>query len=96
MLESPFFRDYYDVYMIADKSEYDMEILRQAFSATCNKRNTIFDTDQVADILNLIENDDVLRNNWTKYVKKNEYARSVRWHEVVLAIKSTILTVITR
>ena len=89
-------RDYYDVYMIAEKSEFDMETLRQAFSATCNKRKTIFAANQVADILNLIENDNVLRDNWAKYGIKNEYARGIEWYDVVSGIKSIILSLILR
>ena len=88
-------RDYYDVYMIAGKEEYDMEILRQAFSATCSKRNTVYDADQAAEILNLIENDDVLRNNWTKYGTKYEYARGIEWDDVIPGVKSTIQTIVT-
>lgn len=87
-------RDYYDVYMIADKAEFDMDLLRKAFSATCNKRSKVFDAKQADDILNLIENDDVLKNNWIKYGTKNDFARNVDWQDVILSVKKTIQTII--
>ena len=87
-------RDYYDVYMIAGKAKYDMDVLRQAFSVTCNKRNTVFDANQVADILSLVENDDVIKGHWIKYSEKNEYARNLEWLDVITGVKMTIQTII--
>ncbi len=87
-------RDYYDVYMLADKVEFDMDVLRQAFFATCNKRSTVIDARQADEILNLIENDEVLRNNWIKYGTKNGFARNVDWQDVVSGVKEKIQTII--
>ena len=87
-------RDYYDVYMIADKAKFDMDVLRLAFSATCNKRNTVFDANQVADILSLVENDDVIKGHWIKYSEKNEYVRNLEWQDVITGVKKTIQTII--
>lgn len=87
-------RDYYDVYMIADKAEFDVDVLRKAFSATCNKRSTVFDSKQADEILNLIEKDDVLKNNWVKYGTKNDFARNVDWQDVISCVRTAIQTII--
>ena len=78
-------RDFYDVYtlMLRNEERINHEILKQAFEATCNKRNT---TDIIASgmqILDIIINDDRLNNLWNSYQQKYLYARDIPFEAAV-------------
>lgn len=78
-------RDFYDVYtlMLRYEERINHEILKQAFEATCNKRNT---TDIIASgtqILDIIINDDRLNDLWNSYQQKYLYAGDIPFEAAV-------------
>ena len=66
-------RDYYDVYeiVVGNKVSIDKEVLAEAFTATCMKRKTIFDSEQIEKIVNEISADEGLLKLWNLYKNDN-------------------------
>lgn len=81
-------RDFYDVYTLAVRygSDIDLIILRQAFEATCNKRNTIDLLTSGNKIVEIIKNDAVLNNLWNSYLRKYEYARDISFDDAISSV----------
>ena len=67
-------RDFYDVYEIVKMKEesIDKVVLKEAFSATCEKRDTVFTQKEMNQTLKTIENDFGLEEMWNKF-KENNY-----------------------
>ena len=83
-------RDYYDLYMLHReyKDRMNPETLRQALSATAEKRKTLGSIQKANAILNAIETDSSMDNAWRKYAVSNIYAANVRWHDTVKAVRT--------
>lgn len=81
-------RDFYDVYTLAVRYESDIDliILKQAFEATCNKRNTIDLLTSGNKIVEIIKNDAVLNNLWNAYLRKYEYARDISFEDAITSV----------
>ena len=81
-------RDFYDVYTLAVRYESDIDliILKQAFEATCNKRNTIDLLISGNKIVEIIKNDAVLNNLWNAYLRKYEYARDISFEDAITSV----------
>lgn len=78
-------RDFYDVYtlMLRYEDSIDKEVLKQAFKATCKKRNTKDLTISGTQILNSIMHDDRLNSLWNSYQQKYEYAREISFEAAI-------------
>lgn len=78
-------RDFYDVYtlMLRYEERINHEILKQAFEATYNKRNTTDIITSGMQILDIIINDDRLNNLWNSYQQKYLYARDIPFEAAV-------------
>ncbi len=78
-------RDYYDVYALTicfDRT-LDRIVLRQAFEATCRKRET---NDLIAsgeEILNGLSEDSHMKELWGAYQRKYEYASDITYESVI-------------
>lgn len=80
-------RDYYDVYTLMNiyKDQINRKILKEAFLATTNKRQSkIEDIDTV---INTIENNFEVQNLWIQYQKKYSYASEINFEDVIDSIK---------
>lgn len=53
-------RDFYDIYEIMHRRDFEEEIFRKAFAATCSKRGTVFEPEQRR----------IMRNTLIKYQKQ--------------------------
>lgn len=81
-------RDYYDVYeiMVSNKVSIDKAVLAEAFTATCMKRKTTFDSEQIEKIVNEISADEGLWNLWELYKNDNFYVGDIKWTIVCEAV----------
>lgn len=77
-------RDYYDVYeiVVGNKVSIDKAVLAEAFTATCMKRKTTFDSEQIEKIVNEISADEGLLNLWNLYKNDNFYVGDIKWNVV--------------
>ena len=80
-------RDFYDIYVISNRENYDREILKKAFVATSTKRNT---TNQIPDfktILSTVEADDSMRIQWESFREDSFFVGELTWNEVMTSVK---------
>lgn len=80
-------RDFYDIYTLMNiyKDQINRKILKEAFLATANKRQSkIEDIDA---IINTIENNVEVQNLWIQYQKKYSYASEINYEDVIDSIK---------
>lgn len=77
-------RDFYDVYELVngDKVNVERRLLLEAFSATCAKRKTVFDSSQMERTLQEIRVDKGLEKLWELYQKDNFYVGDMKWPSV--------------
>ena len=89
-------RDYYDVHEVMKicSARVDKVILLQAFSATCNKRETVFSKEEMSETLTMIEKDAGMARMWELFRKKNYFVGDLEWKEVLNGVLDVIYTYI--
>lgn len=85
-------RDYYDISMLLSlyKDEIDANVLKQAFKATCKKRDTLNLKENADAIIEAISGDEQLRRLWTNYQRKYTYAAEIHYEDVMKSIDQLI------
>lgn len=78
-------RDFYDVYSIMNfyKEQVDKKVLYEAFSATCEKRETVYSKNEIESIIQLIEKDLHMQDLWQQFKKSNFYVGELEWNVVI-------------
>lgn len=78
-------RDFYDVYVILNVKEeqVDLSTLKAAFDATCKRRETLFEKEEMEIILANIETDLGLAEMWGKFEAAYHFVGELDWEEVV-------------
>ncbi|MBO5387237.1 MAG: nucleotidyl transferase AbiEii/AbiGii toxin family protein, partial [Lachnospiraceae bacterium] len=87
-------RDFYDLSGVYDNREFDLNILKKAFDATCKKRETIFSDKKIVEEIAIISTDEEMRHRWNSYKVKNYYVGELDWDRVIKAIRE-IMEMIT-
>lgn len=82
-------RDFYDIYVLFSMYEntINVEVLKEAFYATCKKRNSINLIKNSNLLINTISNSDVLENRWNEYQKKFAYVQGISYEDTINNIK---------
>ena len=85
-------RDYYDLYILTHLGKnLSNKMLIDAIKATSKYRETyniINDKNTVDDVINSIKNDNSLQEQWNKYQKNYEYAKGIKYEQLVDSIRS--------
>lgn len=86
-------RDFYDLYMLThlDKQNIPNKMLVQAIKETSKHResyNIINDKNTVEEVIISIKNDKDLKQQWNKYQKSYEYAKEIKYEQLVESISS--------
>ena len=85
-------RDYYDLYMLIHlEKNISNKILIDAINETSKHRETfniISDRNTVNDVIDSIKNDSSLQEQWNKYQKNYEYAKGIKYEQLVDSISS--------
>ena len=85
-------RDYYDLYMLTHlEKNISNKMLVDAINETSKHRETyniISDKNTVDDVINSIKNDSSLQEQWNKYQKNYEYAKEIKYEQLVDSISS--------
>ena len=79
-------RDFYDLHMLSIQQKYDREILKKAFLATSQKRNTIHQLPDMHDIVQRVATDKEMKNRWENYRKDSFYVGLLSWETVMDSI----------
>lgn len=82
-------RDFYDIYVLFSMYEntINVDVLKEAFYATCKKRNSINLIKNSNLLINTISNSDVLENRWNEYHKKFTYVQGISYEDTINNIK---------
>lgn len=82
-------RDFYDIYVLFSMYEntINVDVLKEAFYATCKKRNSINLIKNSNLLINTISNSDVLENRWNEYQKKFAYVQGISYKDTINNIK---------
>lgn len=82
-------RDFYDIRMLLDTYEdkVNKAVLKDAFAATCNKRETDHLQEQAEEIIKIIEADEQLQVLWRAYQKKYSYAAEIDYASVINGVR---------
>lgn len=80
-------RDFYDIRILYDTVDVDYDRLKKAFTATCSKRQSQAISDNREGIIKQIENDSGLKELWSNYQRKYDYAREYSWYDVISTLK---------
>ena len=84
-------RDFYDLYMLThlDKKNVQSKMLVDAIKETTKHRGTfdiINDRNVVEDVINSIQNDNSLKEQWNKYQRSYEYAKDIKYEQLIDSI----------
>ena len=82
-------RDFYDIRMLLDTYEEKVNkaVLKDAFAATCKKRETDHLQEQAEDIIKIIDADEQLQVLWRAYQKKYSYAAEIDYASVISGVR---------
>mgnify|MGYP001045687089 FL=1 len=82
-------RDFYDIYILYKiyKNKIDLKILSQAIVNTSRKRESLEDLLEYKEILEDIQNDDYLKENWHNYLKDNSYVGKVKFEDTLNVLR---------
>ena len=82
-------RDFYDIRMLVDTYEdkVNKAVLKDAFAATCKKRETDHLQEQAEDIIKIIDADEQLQVLWRAYQKKYSYAAEIDYASVISGVR---------
>lgn len=85
-------RDYYDVYMIvkSDQVIIAFDILKDAFRATCLKRNTVFDNEAIITGLSTIKGDSEMKKRWEHFRRENFFVGDVLWEDALRVLEKVM------
>ena len=84
-------RDFYDLYMLThlDKKNINSKMLVDAIKETSKHRGTfdiINDKNIIEDVINSIQNDNSLKEQWNKYQYSYEYAKDIKYEQLIDSI----------
>lgn len=82
-------RDFYDIRMLLDTYEdkVNKAVLKDAFAATCKKRETDHLQEQAEDIIKIIDADEQLQVLWRAYQNKYSYAAEIDYASVISGVR---------
>ncbi len=82
-------RDFYDIHVLLKQEEVtvDRAILKNAFYATCKRRESTEQIATIDDVIDKIADDGVMRQQWNNYRKTNYYVGDLEWDDVIESAK---------
>lgn len=78
-------RDFYDIYEIMNSKaeEVNLDVLKYAFEATCERRGTVYDKADVEVILDKIKADKGIEDMWNRFRTVNYFVEGLDWKEII-------------
>ncbi len=84
-------KDYYDIYYLANKFNFNADNLKQAIVKTFNNRNSIYDYDTINQIIELASNKEFV-SRWNNFCKKLQI-KNLQFNDIILLIKNFLLPI---
>jgi len=76
-------RDFYDIHVISQQESFDKGLLRVAFLATSEKRNTTAQISDFRSILFSVESDEVMKSQWDSFKNDSFFVGELSWGDVM-------------
>lgn len=85
-------RDFYDIHILLSiyGKSVDVDVLKEAFKATCKKRNTMDLITYSKQAVERIRNSNVLSNLWIDYQSKFIYAQDISYKDTVNSVEKLL------
>jgi len=85
-------KDFYDIYTILKDKQEELNIkeLKEAIAVTFGYRKTFISKNEAKDIINDINEDSLMRERWTNYQKKHQYAKGIDFSEITESINALV------
>lgn len=87
-------RDFYDIYELwrVKRDAVDMDVLREALVATCERRNSRGAIERGAEIIRVMHGDAGLGRQWDTYASKHSYAAEVPFLDTLDTLQEIMRT----
>ncbi|OON99587.1 MAG: abortive phage infection protein [Epulopiscium sp. Nele67-Bin004] len=80
-------KDFYDIYILCTTQQFSKKLFQDALVATATHRGTLERISRTDDIINDISKNKELINNWVKYQKQFDYAKTISYESIIEMIK---------
>lgn len=85
-------KDFYDIYIILSAQTIDMDLFHEALQATSAHRNSLETIKDSKPILDVIQNNKEMQNDWKRYQMKNDFATDIVFDQIIQTIRNALLT----
>lgn len=77
-------RDFYDIHVLLryEGENIDKNILKDAFEATCKRRESETMISELRDVIDKVHNTETMKLQWNNYQRDNYYVGKITWDEV--------------
>ena len=83
-------RDFYDLYMLHARKEYDADVLSQAVKNTFTNRNSNESLLNCRTTMNAFKASDFQRDQWGRYTLKMPFAKGIAFDDVIASLEDII------
>lgn len=81
-------RDFYDIHILTRQKSFDVNVLKRAFLATSEKRNTANQIPDLFSILLSVEEDETMQQLWNNYREDSFFVGELSWREAMNSVKA--------
>ena len=81
-------RDFYDIHILTKQKSFDENVLKRAFLATSEKRNTVDQIPDLFSILLTVEEDETMQQLWNNYREDSFFVGELPWREAMNSVKA--------
>lgn len=84
-------KDYYDFYSLYSNSiGFKMVILKEAIKNTFNNRNSLYNIDDLKNIIKDISESELQKKFWDSYSKKYSFASNISFNEILIELNKLV------
>jgi hypothetical protein len=87
-------KDFFDIYVIADRFELSGELLHTAVISTFNNRNTQIPPDVPEVLSPNVVNDDTKRAQWNAFLRRNSFDPKVIEFEKIISVVNQLCSIL--
>lgn len=86
-------RDFYDLYEIIQKMKFSWNIYKDAFDATCRRRQTVFTKEEIKLELQNLHSSIQMEEFWNQFKYKNYFVEDIEYSKMLSCLSEAILRI---
>ena len=86
-------RDFYDLYEIIQKMKFSWNIYKDAFDATCRRRQTVFTKEEIKLELQNLHSSIQMEEFWNQFKYKNYFVEHIEYSKMLSCLSKAILRI---